>query len=107
MDSSSQTPVLRAYRPGDFNRYLGLRQAVEEAKGKKRTTNRAGLAEELGGPGLRPQENLLLAEAGGELWGAILLIPEPGIGRVILRPLVHPDRELHWEYSTTKGLPGA
>ena len=24
-----------------------------------------------------------------------------------IRPLVHPDRELHWEYSTTKGLPGA
>ena len=23
-----------------------------------------------------------------------------------IRPLVHPDRELHWEYSTTKGLPG-
>ena len=23
-----------------------------------------------------------------------------------IHPLVHPDRELHWEYSTTKGVPG-
>ena len=24
-----------------------------------------------------------------------------------IHPMVYPDRELHWEYSTTKGLPGS
>ena len=23
-----------------------------------------------------------------------------------IRAQIHPDEELHWEYSTTKGLPG-
>jgi len=90
MGSHEQTPLIRTYRPADFNRYLGLRQAAEGAdRGGRRITG-ARLKEELASPGLSPHQNLIVAEKGGELRGAVLLVPEPRIGRVILRPLVHP-----------------
>ena len=50
------------------------------------------LAEDLGRPGLLPEDNCTLFEEAGDLVAASLIHPEPDIGRAVLEMWLHPER---------------
>ena len=65
---------------------MGLASPPEEGlKTKER------LSEDLGRPGLLPEENCTLFEEGSDLVAASLIHPEPSIGRAVLEMWLHPD----------------
>jgi mycothiol synthase len=83
--------VIRNYRAGDFDSYVELHVDAERAdKAGHRTSTRL-LGEILGRPDYSPEDDIFVAEAGGEVIGCLNLTPELGIGRVVLECLVHPE----------------
>ena len=64
---------------------MGLASSPEDAW---KTEER--LAEDLGRPGLLPEDNCTLFEEGSELVAASLIHPEPAIGRAVLEMWLHP-----------------
>ena len=64
---------------------------VRSAGDDDRVVTETSLREELGRPGLLPEENCLLFEDGGELVAYSLLHPELRVGRTVLEMAVHPE----------------
>ncbi len=60
------------------------------SEASRRTTG-ALLAEDLGRPGLSPEDNCMLFEAEGELRAVCLIHPEPSIERSVLQAWIHPE----------------
>ena len=63
---------------------------VRSAGGDDRTVTSTSLREELGLPGLAPEENCFLFEVAGELRAYSLIRPELRIGRTVLELGIHP-----------------
>ena len=82
--------TIRNYRPGDFKGYVQLHVKTEQFDRSGRYVSSQALAECLGRPNYSPEKDLFIVETDRKIIGHISLIPEPGIGRVLLDCLVHP-----------------
>ena len=70
---------------------------VRRVNGDDRMVAESAIKEELGRPGLAPEENCYVAESNGELWAYAILHPEPSIKRVVFEAGVdtgHPMAKL-------------
>ncbi len=83
--------TIRNYLPADFDAYVQLHVESEQFDRSGRYFSSQALGEWLGQTGHSPENNLFIVETGGKIIGYISLIPEPGIGRVLLDCLVHPQ----------------
>jgi len=82
---------IRNYRPDDLASYVQLHTEAESLDRAGYCTSLRTLCEILGKPGYSPRNDLFVAGAGGKVVGCMNLTPEPGIGRVVLNCLVHPE----------------
>jgi mycothiol synthase len=83
--------TIRNYRAGDFNAYVQLHVESEQFDQSGRYFSSRALAEWLDQPNYHPERDLLIVETDGKIIGYISLVPELGIGRVLLDCLVHPQ----------------
>jgi mycothiol synthase len=83
--------IIRNYRPQDFNKVVKLWAEAEKEKQVYNLTSLQELIESLGRPHHFPENNLFLAEVMGDIIGYVDVMPELGIGRVVLSCLIHPD----------------
>ncbi len=82
--------IIRTYRPEDFD---GLVQLLAEMgnKGWSGSVSPRGVIEGLGRPHHSPEDNLFIAEKGGDIVGYVDVTAELKIGRVVLSCLVRPE----------------
>ena len=80
----------RTFEWRDLPALTELMSAVRTSSGDVRPITAASIQEQLGIPGLAPQENCLLFEDGDRLLAYALVHPEPPIGRSVLEMGVHP-----------------
>ncbi len=88
---SSSTYIIRNYRPDDFNSYVQLHVESEKVEATRLRALSQVFSERLGRPNHLPEKDLFIVEADGKIIGYIDVIPELGIGRVVLDCLVHPE----------------
>jgi mycothiol synthase len=82
--------IIRNYHPNDFDDFVQLHMETESHDRSGRYSSKQRLAEDLGHPRFRPENNLWVAERDGNLIGCIGVFLEPEIGRALLDGLVHP-----------------
>ncbi|MGQ9573094.1 MAG: GNAT family N-acetyltransferase [Dehalococcoidia bacterium] len=82
---------IRNFRPDDIDSYVRLNVEAERLDPSGRCTSPEVLAQQLGGPNYRPEENLFVAETAGKVVAYADVRPELGIGRAVLDCLVHPE----------------
>ncbi len=95
---SDLTPIIRNYRPEDFDNLIRLGDECEKTEQAYCGTFHQGLIESIGQPNHFPENNLFVAEKNGNILGYIDVMPELNIGRVVLSLIVHPEH-------CRKGLP--
>ena len=83
--------IIRNYQPADFDDYVRLRQEAERLEPGGRHISAQTLAEALSRPGYSPRDDLLLVSGAGSLVGYMDMVPEMGIGRVILNCWLLPE----------------
>lgn len=81
---------IRHYRLKDRERLVRFWAEVERMEAPHGHVSARGLIENLDQPNHFPEKNLFVAENRGDIIGYIDVIPELGIGRVVLQCLVHP-----------------
>jgi mycothiol synthase len=82
---------IRNYRPADFGDFIQLHIEAEMVGRAGSRTSLALLCQVVGRPGCSPSEDVFVVEAAGRIVGGASLTPELGIGRAILKCLVHPE----------------
>lgn len=82
--------VVRNYIPQDFTAYVRLNISFSKSDAVKRIDSLEALTQMLKKPGYRAINDLFIAEANGMIVGCANVVPELGIGRVVLDYLVHP-----------------
>ena len=82
--------TIRNYRAEDFEKYAHLYIETEKLDQSGRYVSKQVLAEQLGHPSFRPENDLFVAGKNQNLIGSISVFLEPGIGRALLEGLVHP-----------------
>jgi mycothiol synthase len=82
--------TIRNYHSGDFENYARLLLEAEKQDQSGRLVSEHLLAEALGHPSFKPENDLFLAEGNQDLIGYVSVFLEPGIGRALLDGLVHP-----------------
>lgn len=82
--------IIRNYRSDDFNHYLRLFLATGKIDPTGPYIGPLSLSESLNRPNYSPEKDLFLAKKKEEVIGFCSVIPELGIGRVLLEFLVHP-----------------
>jgi mycothiol synthase len=90
--------TIRNYRSYDFENYIRLH--IDSAA-HDQSVSKQLLAEVLGHPSYRPQNDLFIAEQHGNLVGYASVFLEPGLGRALIDGLVHP---LHRNNGVAKAL---
>ncbi len=89
MDNNPYT--IRNYQPGDFDKFVSLHIETQRLEPGRRRIPSHVIAERLGRPNYSPEQDLFLAEKGGDLAGYIDIRPELAVGRVIINCRVHPE----------------
>lgn len=82
--------LLRRYRTSDFAKLFKLHVEAEISDRSGKCPSPAQLQERLQHPRLKPEEDLLVIEHGGEVAAFLEMTPEKEIQRLILDCLVHP-----------------
>jgi len=88
---SDSVYTVRNYQPSDFDAYVRLINEVERLEPSGRSTSAQVLREDLGRPNYSPEQDLFLVETEGDMAGYLNIVPEAGVGRVILDCLIRPD----------------
>ena len=83
--------TIRNYQPTDFDKYSQLNIEVAKLELTERCTSPQRLRESLYRPNHSPEQDLFIVETARNIVGYMDVLPEVGIGRVILDCLVHPD----------------
>jgi len=83
--------TVRNYRPADFDAYVQLIADAEKLEPAGRCASLEVISEYLQRPNYSPEQDLFFVETAGNIVGYLNVTPEIGIGRVILRGLIHPD----------------
>ena len=83
--------TIRNYQPTDFDRYSQLNIEVAKLEFTERCTSPQRLRESLYRPNHSPEQDLFIVETARNIVGYMDVLPEVGIGRVILDCLIHPD----------------
>ena len=82
---------IRNYQSNDFEGYAQLNIETAKLDPDRQPISNQLLAETLGHPSFHPHNDLFLAEEHQNLIGFVSVFLEPGIGRVLLDGLVHPE----------------
>ena len=82
---------VRNFTWADLSSLVDLVSLVRESEGDARTVSAESLKEELGRPGLVPEENCTLFEDSEGLKAYSVIFPEPRIGRAVLETGIHPS----------------
>ena len=77
--------IIRNYQPADFNSFVRLRR---EAEG--RHVSPQNVTETLSRPYYSPEQDLFLIMKAGSIIGYMDILPEPGIGRVVINCWLRP-----------------
>lgn len=83
--------VIRNYQPADFNNYVLLCQEAEKLEPVGRPISPQAISERLARPHYSPEQDLFVVEVAGSLIGYMDMLPELGIGRVILDCWLWPE----------------
>jgi mycothiol synthase len=83
--------IIRNYQPADFDNYVRLRHEAARLEPGGWPVPPASIVESLSRPDYSPEQNLFVVETGGRLIGYMDVLPELGIGRVILNCWLHPE----------------
>jgi mycothiol synthase len=84
--------TIRNYHPDDFAAYVQLHLDAEKRDQTGKPVSQQMLAEALGHPRFRPENNLFIAEHNGSIIGYISVFLEPGLGRALIDGLIHPSQ---------------
>lgn len=82
--------TIRNFQQDDFEAYLRLHLESEKIDRAGRRVSRSLLAEALGHPGFKPEDDLFLVHGDENVIGYIRVFLEPAIGRALVDGLVHP-----------------
>ena len=82
--------IIRNYTWADLSALAALTRRIREAGGSDSAMSTSSLKEELGQPGLAPEENCTLFEHKEALVAYSVLHPELRIGRAVLELVIHP-----------------
>ena len=82
--------TIRNYRPSDFDDYIRLHIEANRLDRSGRSISKKRLTEELGHPSFSPENNLFIAESGGNIIGYASVFLESVIKRALLDCLIHP-----------------
>jgi mycothiol synthase len=82
--------TIRNYASDDFDKYLRLQVESEQLDPSGRFISAQSLADNLGRPNFRAQQDLFVADSDDKLIGCLGVTIEPGIQRALLDGLVHP-----------------
>ncbi len=83
--------IIRNYRPEDFDMLVQLVGEVGKGGWSSSSVSPQDMIESLGRPNHSPEEDLFIAEEGGNIAGYVDITVELNIGRVVLNCLVHPE----------------
>lgn len=83
--------VIRNYQSADSNNYVRLRQKAEELELSGRLISPQTITESLSRPNYSPEQDLFVAIKASSLIGYMDVMPELGIGRVILDCWLYPE----------------
>ena len=83
--------TIRNYQPTDFDKYSQLNIEIAKLELTERCTSPQRLRENLYRPNHAPEQDLFIVETAGNIVGYMDVLPEVGIGRVLLDCLIHPD----------------
>ena len=83
--------AIRNYQPADFNKYILLYQEAAGLKPGGRPASPRAIAQKLARPDYSPGRDLFVVEAAGSLVGYMDMVPELGVGRVILDCWLSPE----------------
>jgi mycothiol synthase len=92
MPSTDITPyTIRNYQPADFDSYVRLRLEEGRPEPGGRPITPQTVAGSLSRPNHSPEQDIFVCEMSGSLIGYIAVMPETGIGRVILNCWLRPE----------------
>jgi len=83
--------IIRNYHPKDFDKLVRFGAEVEKLRQICYRISLKDLVESLGLPKHFPENNLFVAEVGGNIAGYVDVMPELNISRAVLSCLVHPE----------------
>lgn len=83
--------TIRNYQPTDFNNYALLYQEAKKLEPNGRPISTEAIAEHLARPNYSPEKDLFVVIMADSLIGYMDMLPELGIGRVILDCWLHPE----------------
>ena len=83
--------LIRNYRLEDFDKLVDLGAKFGRLRQDSCCASLQDWIEDLGKPDHFPEDNLFVAERAGNILGYVDVMPELGIGRVVLKYLVHPE----------------
>ncbi|MFC1937778.1 GNAT family N-acetyltransferase [Chloroflexota bacterium] len=100
---SNPASTIRNYHSTDFDRLIRLASEGERLKQAWYRGSRQYLCDSIGRPSFC-EYDLLVAELADDIRGYAIITPEPGIGRIVVSYLVHPE---YGKDLTTKLIDGA
>ncbi len=83
--------TIRNYQPDDFDSLVRLYREVENLEPGGRPVSPSAVVETMSRPDYSPQRDLFVVETNGSLVGYMDMVPELGIGRVILDVWLSPE----------------
>jgi len=90
-DMSNSPYTFRNYQPEDFDKFVRLNTEAEKLEPTERCVSSQLIVERLGRPNYSPEQDLFVVETAGNIIGYMDMVPELGIGRVILDCWIHPE----------------